>query len=138
MSKLRFVFLGAVAAIVLGSGTALADLAANTSATSSRDSHGDAVASAARTTCPKGPDGVHGACVSQIASSEAAETSTEGQENNKGSRAKAVEACRALDTDKTEPHSSSGMTKAQKDADRAEDRAEVKAFVACVTGHTGA
>jgi hypothetical protein len=30
------------------------------------------------------------------------------------------------------------MTKAQKDADRAEDRAEVKAFVACVTGHTGA
>jgi hypothetical protein len=136
MSKLRFVFLGAVAAIVLGSGTALADLAAST--TSSRDSHGDAVASAARTTCPKGPDGVHGACVSQIASSEATENLTEGQENNKGARAKAVEACKALDTDTSEPRSSAGMTKAQKDADRAEDRAEVKAFVACVTGHTGA
>src|SRR5581483_6272214 len=82
MFRLRYALLGAGVALVLGMGSALAmqaDLSGNTA-----DSHGDTVASAARTTCPAG-DG-HGAGVGAI-------VSTEGQENKDGARATAVAAC---------------------------------------------
>lgn len=69
MSKIRFLIVSAgAAALFLGGGTALANVSA---LSGNSDSHGDAVASAARTTCPHGPGGVHGACVSAIASSNA-------------------------------------------------------------------
>jgi len=120
MFKLRLVFLGVASALVLGAGTALADLTASTSSTSGSttvtadaDAHGDAVANA-----------------------EAKTASAEGQENRDGAREAAIDKCQALDKDTKEPKSSKGMTKAQKKLDHIEDKAEVKAFVACVTGHS--
>ncbi|TMB94175.1 MAG: hypothetical protein E6J40_14375, partial [Chloroflexi bacterium] len=68
MSKFRFLLVGAGAALALAGAGVLANVGA-ISLTNS-DSHGDAVASAARTTCPHGPNGVHGQCVSAIASSK--------------------------------------------------------------------
>jgi hypothetical protein len=77
MSKIRFLIVSAgAAALFLGGGTALANVSA---LSGNSDSHGDAVASAARTTCPHGPGGVHGACVSAIASSNSeSDNNTEG------------------------------------------------------------
>ena len=60
MSKFRFVLVGAGAALALAGAGVLANVGA-ISLTNS-DSHGDAVASAARTTCPHGPNGVHAYC----------------------------------------------------------------------------
>jgi len=68
MLKLRFVIFGAGAALVLGMGSALAMQTG--AGGGNNDSHGDAVASAARTTCPHGPGGEHGQCVSAIVSSK--------------------------------------------------------------------
>jgi hypothetical protein len=66
MTKIRLLIVSAgAAALFLGGGTALANVSA---LSGNSDAHGDAVASAARTTCPHGPGGVHGACVSAIAS----------------------------------------------------------------------
>ncbi len=95
------------------------------------DAHGDAVASAARN-CPHGANGVHGACVSAIAS-------TEGQENNDGAQAARVKACMAAD--KTEDGSEKAVAhgdKAGKTADRSEDKSEHRAFAACVSGQSAA
>src|SRR5207245_11122273 len=86
MLSFRFVILGAAAALTLGTASALA-MQEGSSGTDP-DSHGDAVASAARTTCPHGPDGVHGACVSAIASAE-------GHENEDGAQAERLKACNA-------------------------------------------
>lgn len=128
MHRLRFGLLVVAAALALGTGGALAMTGA---VTTDPDSHGDAVASAARTTCPHGPGDAHGDCVSKIASAE-------GQENREGSREATIDACKAADVneDKTEKNSSAHMTKAQKAADRKEDRTEHKNLVACITGHT--
>lgn len=69
MTKIRFLIVGAgAAALFLGAGTALANVGP---LSRNSDSHGDAVASAARQTCPHGAGGVHGHCVSAIASSKA-------------------------------------------------------------------
>ena len=68
MSKFRYLLVGAGAALALAGAGVLASVGA-ISLTNS-DSHGDTVASAARTTCPHGPNGVHGHCVSAIASSK--------------------------------------------------------------------
>ena len=129
MLSLRFAILGAAAALTLGTVSAFAMQEASSG--TDRDSHGDAVASAARTTCPHGSDGVHGACVSAIASSE-------GQENQDGAQAARVKACKAADAngeDKSEQEPAKG-DKAAKAADRTEDKAEHKGFVACVQGQT--
>ncbi len=68
MSKVRFLLVGAGATLALGTAGVLASVGAVTLTNS--DSHGDAVASAARDTCPRGANGVHGECVSAIASSK--------------------------------------------------------------------
>jgi hypothetical protein len=99
--------------------------------TNDSDSHGDAVASAARH-CPHGASGVHGACVSAIASTEGQENNNDSDSTNTSGRATAPgQVCKAADaTEATEP--------AGKAADKTEDRAEQKAFVACVTAHAAA
>jgi len=129
MFKLRLAILGAAAALALGTAGAMAMQEVG----SNNDSHGDAVASAARN-CAHGPGGVHGACVSSVAR-------TEGQENSNDSDTKSSTApgqvCKAADTDTTETAPTKGNESA-KDADQTEDRAEQKAFVACVTAHAAA
>ena len=144
MFRFRHVILGVGAALALGTGSALAmqaDLSANNA-----DSHGDTVASAARTTCPAGEG--HGACVSAIAS-------TEGQENKDGARAAAVAACKAADASEDATEKSTGATedssekattttkaadrsedKSERSADRTEDRAEKQQLKACLGSST--
>src|SRR5437773_10263755 len=85
MLKLRLAILGASAALALGTATALA--MTETSVSGDRDNHGDAVASAARN-CPHGASGVHGACVSAIASAN-------GQSHRDGQQSQRVHACQA-------------------------------------------
>jgi hypothetical protein len=135
MFKLRLVFLGVASALVLGTGTALANMTWNTATpaaanvTADADAHGDAVAKVAAT-APEGPGDAHGDTISKVASAE-------GQENRDGARAAVIAKCKAADAaeDKTEPKSSAGLTKAQKKADRVEDKAERKKFLACI--HAG-
>ncbi|HKC18627.1 MAG TPA: hypothetical protein VKE27_03255 [Candidatus Dormibacteraeota bacterium] len=127
MFKLRLAILGAAAALALGTAGAVA--AMQDTGRTDAGSHGSVVSAAAHN-CPHGANGVHGACVSAIAN-------TEGQENNNSDsntsgRATAPgQVCKAADaTEATEP--------AGKDADKTEDRAEQRAFVACVTAHAAA
>lgn len=126
MFKLRFAVLGAVAALSLGTASALAMQEGAGSV--ERDAHGDAVASAARVTCPEGPNGVHGECVSDIASAE-------GQENRDGAQAARVKACKAADVteDKSEKAPAKG-DKVAKAKDKAEDKLEHRRFAECVSG----
>ncbi|HKW59900.1 MAG TPA: hypothetical protein VJR46_09135 [Candidatus Dormibacteraeota bacterium] len=77
--------LGATAALALGTAGALAMTEAATSGDS--DSHGDAVASAARN-CPHGAGGVHGACVSSVAR-------TNGEKHSESGVPAIVQACKA-------------------------------------------
>jgi hypothetical protein len=105
MSKFRFLLVGAGAALAIGAASALANAGAIT--LTSSDSHGDSVASAARTTCPHGPNGVHGHCVSAIASSKSDEQESDSP-----------------DTCKT--HNTSEDT-AEKSAKKAEDASEKSA-----------
>ncbi|TMD86501.1 MAG: hypothetical protein E6I73_16075 [Chloroflexi bacterium] len=120
MSKFRFVLVGAGAALALAGAGVLANVGA-ISLTNS-DSHGDAVASAARTTCPHGPNGVHGQCVSAIASSKSE------QETDSAT----TDACKAADVneDSTEKASSKNenaserAAKASKADEKAEDAKE--------------
>jgi hypothetical protein len=129
MFRLRLAILGAAAALALGTAGAMAMQEVGTN----NDSHGDAVASAARN-CPHGPGGVHGACVSAIASSQARET---GQETNDQSSTAPGQVCKAADTDATETAPAKG-DKSGKSADKTEDRTEQQAFVACVKAHAAA
>jgi hypothetical protein len=76
MFKLRLAILGAAAALALGTASALA--MSESAGSGDRDAHGDAVASAARN-CPHGASGVHGACVSAIASANG-QAHRDGQE----------------------------------------------------------
>jgi hypothetical protein len=85
MFKLRMAILGATAALALGTAGALAMTEAATSGDS--DSHGDAVASAARN-CPHGAGGVHGACVSSVAR-------TNGEQHSNSGQPAKVQACKA-------------------------------------------
>lgn len=88
MFKLRFIILGAAATLTLGTASALA--MTETSTFGGGDSHGDAVASAARN-CPHGASGVHGACVSSVA-----RTNGESQSNDSnGNQPAFVKACKA-------------------------------------------
>jgi len=128
MLSFRFAIVGAAAALALGTASAFA--MQEGSSGNDPDSHGKTVSLAARTTCPDGSGGVHGACVSAIAS-------TEGQENEDGAQAARVKACKAAgaNADQSEKKPAKG-DKAAKAADRTEDKAEHTAFVACVHGQT--
>jgi hypothetical protein len=124
MFKLRLAILGAAAALALGTAGALAMEAAGTN---NADSHGDAVASAARN-CPTGAGGIHGACVSSVA-----RTQGQSNDNDSSTSGKATapgQVCKVAEATETEP--------TDRAAAKAEDRAEQQAFVACVTAHAAA
>src|SRR5713226_6171683 len=106
MSKVRFLLVGAGAALALGTGGVLASVGAATPTNS--DSHGDAVSTAAKDTCPHGPNGVHGACVSAIASSK-----SESKESDS--------TCNATDTSEDASEKAANTSKA---ADKTEDASE--------------
>ena len=127
MHRLRFAILGAVAALAMGTASAVA-MQQSAGGGTDPDQHGDLVASAARN-CPHGPGGVHGKCVSAVASSK-----SEGDENANDNSSKAA-ACKAADKteDASEKKPAKG-DKAAKAADKAEDKSEHKAFAACVSG----
>jgi hypothetical protein len=131
MFRLRLAILGAAAALALGTAGAMAmqDAGSNNG-----DSHGDAVASAARN-CAHGANGVHGACVSSVARTEGQENSS--QDSDTKSSTAPGQVCKAADTDTTETEPTKGNDSA-KNADKTEDRAEQRAFVACVTTHAAA
>ncbi len=134
MSRVRFLLVGAGAALALGAGGALANVSAPSHTDS--DSHGDAVATAAQTTCPHGPNGVHGQCVSAIASSKAesesintcnaADTKEDASEKSSARAANASEktAKTSKAADKTEDAS-------EKAADKTEDTTEKAKAEAC-------
>ncbi len=103
MSKLRMLIVGAGAALAIGGGSALANGSALSPTSTERDSHGDAVSLAAQKTCPEGPKGVHGECVSDIASSKAE------------SETKDADADQTKDPDKDKDH---GKTTKDVDKDR--------------------
>ena len=130
MFKLRLAILGAAAALALGTAGAMAMQGVD----SNNDSHGDAVASAARN-CAHGPGGVHGACVSSVARTEGQENSS--QDTDTKSSTAPGQVCKAADTDTKETAPAKG-DKAAEAADKTEDRAEQQAFVACVTAHAAA
>lgn len=126
MFRLRLAILGAAAALALGTAGALAMEAAGTN---DADSHGDAVASAARN-CPHGASGVHGACVSAIAHAKTQDNSDQSSGSGKSKTAPG-QVCKAPDaSEATEP--------TDKATDKTEDRAEQQAFVACVKAHAAA
>ena len=137
MVKFRLAILGAGAALALGTATAVA--MESTSASSDANSHGKQVSAAAHSDATVGDD--HGDAVSDVAQAESTEkpeandSDVEGAENSKGARADAVAACKANDTD---PNEKEPTTKAEKVADRAEDRTEHRAVVDCIAGHSTA
>lgn len=104
MLRLRLAILGAAAALALGTAGVMAMTETNVSG----DNHGALVASAARN-CPHGAGGVHGACVSAVAS-------TNGQSHRDGQQSARVHACQ--------------------DANTGHDKAGRAAFKACVHGTT--
>ena len=128
MHRLRFAILGAAAALALGTASAVA-MQQSVGGGTDPDQHGDNVASAARN-CPHGPDGIHGQCVSAVASSksESAEQETKTDSSN-------AAACKSADTaeDAAEKAPAKG-DKAAKAADKTEDKSEHKSFAACVSG----
>jgi len=119
MSKVRFLLVGVGAALALGTGGVLASVGAVTPTNS--DSHGDAVAAAAKDTCPHGPNGVHGKCVSAIASSKSEsedhDTTCTANANDTTEDASETKASAAEDTSEK----SANTTKA---ADKKEDKSE--------------
>ena len=127
MHRLRFVILGAVAALALGTASAVA-MEQNAGGGTDPDQHGDKVSAAAQTTCPTGPGGVHGECVSDVASSK-----SEAGENTDGNSK--VAACKATDQseDALEKAPAKG-DKAAKAKDKAEDKTEHRTFASCVSG----
>ena len=86
MLKFRFAISAAIAALALGSASAMA-MQANGGGTHP-DNHGAVVSSAARTTCHTATSGTHGACVSAIAS-------TNGRAHSNGGGSAKVRACKA-------------------------------------------
>jgi hypothetical protein len=91
MLRLRLAILGAAAAVALGTASVLAMTEVNVGG----DNHGSAVASAARN-CPHGASGVHGACVSAVAS-------TNGQSHRDGQQSARVHACKAANPGHDKP-----------------------------------
>jgi hypothetical protein len=116
MSKVRFLLVGAGAALALGTGGVLASVGAASPTNS--DSHGDAVSAAARDTCPHGPNGVHGACVSAIASSK-----SESKESDTCTAADTTEDASETTAEQAED-ASEKAAKTSKAADKTEDASE--------------
>jgi hypothetical protein len=127
MHRLRFAILGAAAALALGTATAVA-MQNSAGGSTDPDQHGDNVASAARTTCPHGPGGVHGQCVSAVASSK-----SEGTQDTETRQGSPSSTCKAGDTteDASEKKPAKG-DKAAKAAAKTENKTEHHAFAACV------
>jgi hypothetical protein len=122
MLKLRLAILGATAALALGTATALAMTGAVPFGDG--DSHGDGVASAARS-CPHGADGVHGACVSSVARTNSPSQSNEDN-GNEPAFVKACKAARATTTGDKHGHRGIGAcvsahAKAQAGSDGSSD-----------------
>jgi hypothetical protein len=126
MFRLRLAILGAAAALALGTAGAMAMEAASTN---DSDSHGDAVASAARN-CPHAQGDVHGDCVSAVASSKARDNEGADTDNGNGKATAPGQVCKIAETTETEPTA--------KSADKTEDKTEQQAFVACVKAHAAA
>jgi hypothetical protein len=131
MSKVRFLLVGAGAALALGTAGVLANGGGVTPTNS--DSHGDAVASAAQDTCPHGPNGVHGACVSAIASSksESEDHDTTCSANDATEDASEAKASAAEDTSEKSANTTKAADKkedkSEKAAAKAEDKSEREA-----------
>jgi hypothetical protein len=117
MSKVRFLLVGAGAALALGTGGVLASVGAATPTNS--DSHGDAVAAAAQDTCPHGPNGVHGKCVSAIASSK-----SESKESDSTCNAADTTEDASETTAEQAEDASEKSAKTSKAADKTEDASE--------------
>lgn len=130
MFDLRLLVVGPAAALVIGAAGALASVGAITPANS--DSHGDTVASSARTICPHGPGDAHGDCVSAVAkgtpkspckatdrSEDAAEKAADGTEYAADKATRAGK------------HAAKPKDKTQKALDRAEDQAEKASQKSC-------
>jgi hypothetical protein len=132
MSKVRFLLVGAGATLALGTAGVLASVGAVT--LTSSDSHGDAVASAARETCPHGPNGVHGKCVSAVASSnseskaESEAPDTTCNANDATEDASETKASAAEDTSEKSANTTKAADKqegkSEKSAAKAEDKSE--------------
>src|SRR5260370_41054679 len=131
MWKVRFLLVGAGAALALGTAGVLASVGAVTVTNS--DSHGDAVASAARETCPHGPNGVHGQCVSAIASSKSESeapdpTCTSSSANDATEDASETKTSAAEDTSEKSANTTKAADKpegkSEKAAAKAEDQSE--------------
>ena len=133
MFRLRLAILGAAAALALGTASALA--MQESTGTGDPDAHGDAVASAARN-CPHGANGVHGACVSAIASSESQDNN---QTDTGASSQSPAQICKAADASENAAETAPAKgDKAAKAKDHSEDKSEHKAFAACVSGQSAA
>src|SRR5260370_30255935 len=137
MAKVRFPVVGAGAGLALGTAGVLASVGAVTLTNS--DSHGDAVASAARETCPHGPNGVHGQCVSAIASSksesEAPDTTcTSSSANDATEDASETKTSAAEDTFEKSANTTKAADKAEGKSEKAAAKAEDKSErAACET-----
>ena len=115
MFKLRLAILGAAAALAFGTAGAMAMTEAGTG---DSDSHGDAVASAARN-CPHGASGVHGACVSAIASTNGEANSSENDQADQNGKSTAPgQVCKTVV--------------------KGGSKADHRAFAACVVSHASA
>jgi hypothetical protein len=123
MFRLRLAVLGAAAALALGSGGVMA---MQNAGLNDADSHGDPVATAAHS-CAQGAGGVHGACVSAAASSEASES---GTADSNGRSTAPGQVCKAAHTGKTPPKGDASVIAA--------NRTKQQAFVACVKAHATA
>jgi hypothetical protein len=131
MSKIRFAMVGVGAALALFSAVALANVGSLVS--TNNDSHGDAVASAARG-CPHGPNGVHGQCVSAIASSKSESDSEKDATCTSANRSEDTSETNAGTTEdgsetSANPSKSAEKTedRSEKTTDRTEDKTENKA-----------
>jgi hypothetical protein len=133
MSKVRFLLVGVGGVLALGTAGVLASVGAVTLTNS--DSHGDAVASAARELCPHGPNGVHGQCVSAVASSKS-ESETPDKTCTSSSSADTTEDASEAKASTAEDTSEKSATttkaadktegKSEKAAAKAEDKSEKK------------
>ena len=130
MLKFRFALFAAAAAVVLGTASAMA-MQEGASGADPR-SHGDIVSSAARTTCPRGANGVHGQCVSAIASAngqahansvatcKATERAARGSKPDKATKTAAHQAFKACVATKTAGTTGTDATDTAEAADTAD------------------
>lgn len=133
MSRLRFLIVGAGAALVVGG--ALTSVGAM--ALTASDTHGDTVSLAARTGCPHGPNGMHGQCVSAIASSKSgSETTTDtcttaNPDEDKSETSSANQEDTSEQGSQADKATAKAENKSEKKAEHGEDKTEKKQVKAC-------